>query len=203
MSYQTPGGYFHIRRWGGGGGCLDLASSLEAKFGARFSQVHQIRWKIWGVLLLQDAKIGKKSQFWGHLGLYLKFKEQNLGYLSPIFLEAKSGTLTWISKAKFGAKPPDLLIWKYPLWVPNFIQTVEIEAILGFKRILVYTLLINKSCNGVIYKMAIFCKFNICPALSIPIGFPFPSSLSYGMGVFISSNFLRPPSNQPSILCRL
>ena len=44
-------------------GGLDLASSLEAKFGARFSQVHQIRGKIWGVLLLQDAKIGKESQF--------------------------------------------------------------------------------------------------------------------------------------------
>ena len=66
-----------------------MASSLEAKFGARFSQVHQIRGKIWGVLLLQDAKIGKESQFWGHLGLYLKFKGQNLGYLSPIFLKAK------------------------------------------------------------------------------------------------------------------
>ena len=51
------------------GGGLDLASSLEAKFGARFSQVHQIRRKSWGVLLLQDAKkIGKESQFWGHLG---------------------------------------------------------------------------------------------------------------------------------------
>ena len=72
----SPGGYFHIRRSGGG---LDLVSSLEAKFGARFSQVHQIRGKIWGVLLLQDAKIGKESQFWGHLGLYLKFKGQNLG----------------------------------------------------------------------------------------------------------------------------
>ena len=75
-------------------GGLDLASSLEAKFGARFSQVHQIRGKIWGVLLLQDAKIGKESQFWGHLGLYLKFKGQNLGYLSPKFLEAKFGTPT-------------------------------------------------------------------------------------------------------------
>ena len=41
------GGYFHIRRSGG----LDLTSSLEAKFGARFSQVHQIRGKIWEVLL--------------------------------------------------------------------------------------------------------------------------------------------------------
>ena len=35
--------------------------------------------------------------------------------------------------------------------IPNFIQTVEIEAILESKRILVYTLLINKSSNGVIY----------------------------------------------------
>ena len=78
----------------GGGGGLDLASSLEAKFGARFSQVHQIRGKIWGVLLLQDAKIGKESQFWGYLGLYLKFKGQNLGYLSPIILEAKFGAPT-------------------------------------------------------------------------------------------------------------
>ena len=75
---RSPGGYFHIRRSGGGGG-LDLASSLEAEFGARFTEVHQIRGKIWGVLLLQDAKIGKESQFWGHLGLCLKFKGQNLG----------------------------------------------------------------------------------------------------------------------------
>ena len=88
--FYPGGGYFHIRRSGG----LDLASSLEAKFGARFSQVHQIRGKIWGVLSLQDAKIGKESQFWGHLGLYLKFKGQNLGYLSPIFLEAKFGAPT-------------------------------------------------------------------------------------------------------------
>ena len=71
-----------------------MASSLEAKFGARFSQVHQIRGKIWGVLLLQQAKIEKESQFGGHLGLYLKFKGQNLGYLSPIFLEAKFGAPT-------------------------------------------------------------------------------------------------------------
>ena len=79
---------------GGRGGTLDLASSLEAKFGARFSQVHQIIGKMWRVLLLQDAKIGKESQFWGHLELYLKFKGQNLGYLSPIFLEAKFGAPT-------------------------------------------------------------------------------------------------------------
>ena len=44
----------------------------------------------------------------GHFGLYLKFKGQNLGYLSPIFLEAKFGAPTRISEANFGAKPPDL-----------------------------------------------------------------------------------------------
>ena len=48
------------------------------------------------------------------LGSYLKFKGQNLGYLSFIFLEAKSGAPTRISEAKLRAKPPDLLIWKYP-----------------------------------------------------------------------------------------
>ena len=82
---------------------------------ARFSQAHQIRGNIWEVLLPQDAKVGKESQFWGHLRLYLKFKGQNLGYLSPILLEAKFGAPTRISEANFGAKPPDLLIWKYSL----------------------------------------------------------------------------------------
>ena len=51
------------------------------------------------------------------LGSYLKFRGQNLGYLSLIFLEAKFGaptriseanfgTPTRISEANFGAKPP-------------------------------------------------------------------------------------------------
>ena len=48
------------------------------------------------------------------LGSYLKFREQNLAYLSFIFLEAKFGAPTRISEAKFRAKPTDLLIWKYP-----------------------------------------------------------------------------------------
>ena len=91
---KGPRGVLPYQEVGGGGGGLDLASSLGAKFEARFSQVHQIRGKIWGVLLLQDAKIGKESQFSGHVGLYLKFKGQNLGYLSPIFLEAKFGAPT-------------------------------------------------------------------------------------------------------------
>ena len=49
------------------------------------------------------------------LGSYLKFREQNLGYLSFIVLEAKFGAPTRISEAKFGANPPpNLLTWKYP-----------------------------------------------------------------------------------------
>ena len=36
----------------------------------------------------------------------MRFKGQNLGYLSPIFLEAKFGAPTRISEANFGAKPP-------------------------------------------------------------------------------------------------
>ena len=48
------------------------------------------------------------------LGSYLKFRGQNLGYLSFMFLGANFGAPTRISKAKFGAKPSDLLIWKFP-----------------------------------------------------------------------------------------
>ena len=42
------------------------------------------------------------------LGSYLKFKRQNLGYLSSTSLEAKFGALTRISEANVGAKPPQL-----------------------------------------------------------------------------------------------
>ena len=109
----SPRGYFHIMRSGegGGGGGLDLTSSLEAKVGARFSQGHQIRGKTWEILLPQDAKVGKIPI----LGSYLKFRGQILGYLSPIFMEAKFGAPTRISEANFRAKPADLQIWKYPL----------------------------------------------------------------------------------------
>ena len=62
-------------------------------------------------------KVGRESQFWGHLGLYLKFKKHNLGYFSLSLLEAKFGAPTRISEANFEAKPPDLLIWRYPTGV--------------------------------------------------------------------------------------
>ena len=85
---------------------MDLTSSLEAKFGARFSQVHQVRGEIWEVLLPQDAEVGKESQFGGHLGLHLKFKGQILGYLSPIFLEAKFALLHEFQRQILGPSPP-------------------------------------------------------------------------------------------------
>ena len=40
------------------------------------------------------------------LEIYLKFRGQNLGYLSLIFLEAELGAPTRISEANFGANPP-------------------------------------------------------------------------------------------------
>ena len=62
-----PGEVLPNEEVGGGGGGLDLTSSLEAKFGARSGQVHKIRGKIWEVLSPQDAEVGKKSQFWRHI----------------------------------------------------------------------------------------------------------------------------------------
>ena len=69
--------------------------------------------KNWGSSVTTRCKSLEKVLI---LGSYLKFKGQNLGYLSSIFLEAKSGAPTRISEAKFRAKPPDLLIWKSPPW---------------------------------------------------------------------------------------
>ena len=76
---------------------MDLASSLEAKFGARPSKLYEIRGKRGKFCYhAQDAKVGRKSQFWGHP----KFRVQNLGYLSPILLEAKF----WGSNKNFKGK---------------------------------------------------------------------------------------------------
>ena len=48
------------------------------------------------------------------VGVKSEIQRAKLRYLSSIFLEAKFGALTIISEANFGAKPPDLLIWKTP-----------------------------------------------------------------------------------------
>ena len=80
--------------------------------------------KIWGKIRPSSpnkrkslgSSVTTRRKNWGKvpiLGSYLKFRGQNLGYLSFIFLEAKFGAPTRILEAKFGVKPPDLLIWKY------------------------------------------------------------------------------------------
>ena len=105
-----PGGYFQIRRLGGLG--------PHIKFGGK------IWGKVWPSSQNRRKNLGssvtKRRKSWEKvpiLGSYLKFRGQNLGYLSFMFLESKFGAPTRISEAKFGAKPPDLLIWKYPLGV--------------------------------------------------------------------------------------
>ena len=103
-NYKTdcfyPGGTSMLGAWG----CLDFTSSLEEKFGARSSQVHQIRGKTREVPLPQDAKVGRSPNF----GVISEIRGggQNLRYLSPIFLKAKFGAPTGISESNFGAKPP-------------------------------------------------------------------------------------------------
>ena len=93
-------------------GACRLTSGLEAKFGVRSGQVHKIRGKIWEVLSPKDTKVGKKYQFWGQ---YLKFRGQNLGYLSFIFSEGNLGLQQEFQRQNLGpSPPPDLLIWKYP-----------------------------------------------------------------------------------------
>ena len=73
--------------------------------------------KIWGKVRPSSqnkrknlgSSVTKRRKSWEKvpiLGSYLKFRGQNLGYLSFIFLEAKFGAPTRISEAKFGSKPP-------------------------------------------------------------------------------------------------
>ena len=93
---------------------MDLASSWEAKFGARSSQGHQVNGKKVG----RSDKRRRKN--WGKpliLGLYLKFKWKHLGYLSSIFLEANSRQ---ISEAILGLspRPPDMNV---PLGLKHYL----------------------------------------------------------------------------------
>ena len=78
-------------------------SSLEAKFGARSQSSSPSKRKNLG------SSVTTRRKSWGKipiLGSYLKFRGQNLGYFSPIFLEAKFGDPTRISEANFGPSPP-------------------------------------------------------------------------------------------------
>ena len=68
-----------------------------------------------------------RRKSWGKvpiLGSYLKFRGQNLGYFSFIFLEAKFVAPTRISEAKFGAKPPPPRPpnMEVPPWDCNYVE---------------------------------------------------------------------------------
>ena len=102
-----PGGYFQIRRSGG----LGPHIKFRGKIWGKVRPSSQNKRKNLGSSVTKRHKSWEKVPI---LGSYLKFRGQNLGYLSFIFLEAKFGAPTRISEAKFGAKPPDLLVWKYP-----------------------------------------------------------------------------------------
>ena len=99
------------------GGGLDLTSSLEAKFGARSSQIHQIREKTWEVLSPQDAKVGKSPNF----GVISEIQRAKFGvYVTYIF-----GGKIWGSNKNFRGKfwgqasrPPDMEV--PPLGSPCF-----------------------------------------------------------------------------------
>ena len=86
--------------------------------------------KIWGKVWPSSqnkrknlgSSVTKRRKSWETvpiLGSYLKFRGQNLGYLSFMFLEAKFGAPTRISEAKFGAKPPRPPDMKVPPWAPQ------------------------------------------------------------------------------------
>ena len=94
-------------------GACRLTSGLEAKFGVRSGQVHKIRGKIWEVLSPKDTKVGKKYQFWGQ---YLKFRGQNLGYLSFIFLKANLGLQQEFQRQNLGPSPPRPPNMEVPPW---------------------------------------------------------------------------------------
>ena len=89
IGWLPKGGYFHIRRSGRGG----LGPGIE------------FRGKIWGKVQSSSpnkrinlgSSVTTRPKNWeritilGNLGLYLKFKGQNLGYLSPIFFGEQFG----------------------------------------------------------------------------------------------------------------
>ena len=96
---HRPGGYFHIRRSGGLG--------PHIKFGG----------KIWGKVRPSSPNkrknLGKsvtaRLKSWEKvpiLGSYLKFRGQNLGYLSLTFLEAKLGLQQEFQRQILGPSRP-------------------------------------------------------------------------------------------------
>ena len=85
-------------------GCLDLKSSLKAKFGARSSEVHQIRGKTWEVLLpqLRTQKLGKNT----NLGVISRIQRTKFEVIVTYIFGGKIWAPIQILEANFGAKVP-------------------------------------------------------------------------------------------------
>ena len=102
----SPGRYFHIRsleRGGGGGRGLGPHIKFRGKIWGKVKPNSPNKRKNLGSSVTTRLKSWEKIPI---LESYLKVREQNLGYLSPIFLEAKFGAPTRISEANFWVNPP-------------------------------------------------------------------------------------------------
>ena len=92
------GRYFHIRRSGGLGPHVKFGGKIWGKI--RPSSPN--KWKSLGSSVTTRRKSWEKIPI---LGSNLKFRGQNLGYLLHIFVEAKFGAPTRISKSKRPRQP--------------------------------------------------------------------------------------------------
>ena len=97
---------------------MDLTSSLEAKFGAKVQRSSPDKRKNLGSSVTTRRKIWKRITILGAFGVISEIQMAKFGIFVTYILEAKLGAPTGISEAKFGAKPPDLLILSTP-WERN------------------------------------------------------------------------------------
>ena len=113
---------------GGRGGGLGPDIKFRGKIWGKVQPSSPNKRKNLGGSVTTRRKSWERITIFGHLGLYLKYKGQNVGYLSPVFLEAKFGAPTGISEANFGAKPPTSLYESTPLgrYFTYFIQDVSV-----------------------------------------------------------------------------
>ena len=77
--FGDPGGYFHIRRSGGGGGGAWTLHRVKRQNLGQGSVKFTNNRKNLGSSVTTRCKNWERITSLGHLGLYLKFKGQNLG----------------------------------------------------------------------------------------------------------------------------
>ena len=106
MAVFIPKGYFQVRRSGGGGG-LDLTSSLEAKILVQVRPSSPNKRKKFGRFYITTRR-----KIWGknhNFRVISEIQRAKFGVFVTYIFGGKIGA-TRISEANFGAKPPDLLI---------------------------------------------------------------------------------------------